>query len=233
MFNLGWGVFFVLVNFGLFLICCKMFGRQGMYAWIGIATVIANIQVTKTIEMFSMVMTLGNTMYGTIYLATDLLNEKYGEKAAKKAVWFGFFTLITSTIIMQMALVFQEQPGDVAQEHLQAIFGLLPQLAVASLAAYFTSQFLDVRLFSMLKKMFPKPGQLWIRNNGSTMVSQLLDSLVFCLIAFSTEYPFEIWWQIFITTFLIKFVISAASTPIIYIARSFKDKEEVVEKQRS
>lgn len=226
MFNFGWGVFFVLVNFALFLICYRMFGRNGLYAWVGIATVLANIQVTKTIEMFTLVMTLGNTMYGTIYLTTDLLNEKYGEKAARKAVWFGFFTLIMTTIVMQMALVFQPQAEDFAQEHLEVIFGMLPKLMIASLAAYFTSQFLDVRLFSMLKRMFPKPHQLWIRNNGSTSVSQLVDSLVFCTIAFAWDYSFDIWWQIFITTFLIKFVISVASTPIIYIARSFKFKDE-------
>ncbi len=226
MFNFGWGVLFVIVNFALFLFCYRKFGRNGLYAWVGIATVLANIQVTKTIEMFSMVMTLGNTMYGTIYLTTDLLNEKYGEKAAKKAVWFGFFTLVMTTIIMQMVLVFQPQAEDIAHEHLSQIFGLLPRLAAASLIAYFTSQFLDVRLFSMLRKMFPKPNQLWIRNNGSTSVSQLLDSLVFCTVAFAGEYSFNVWWQILVTTFLIKFVISVASTPIIYIARSFKFSDE-------
>ncbi|MFD2117909.1 queuosine precursor transporter [Paenibacillus yanchengensis] len=226
MFNLGWGVLFVIVNFALFLICYRAFGRNGLYAWIGIATVLANIQVTKTIDMFGIVMTLGNTMYGTLYLTTDLLNEKYGEQEAGKAVWFGFFTLIMTTIVMQMALVFEQQPEDIAHEHLQVIFGLLPRLALASLVAYFTSQFLDVRLFSMIKKVFPKPNQLWIRNNGSTGISQLVDSFVFCTIAFLGVYSTPVWWEILLTTFLIKFVISVASTPIIYIARSFKFKEE-------
>src|SRR5690606_39625114 len=106
MFNIGWGILFIAVNFALFLICYRLFGRVGLYAWIGFATVIANIQVTKTIELsilsFAVITTLGNTIYTTISMSTDMLNERYGPKAARKGVWFGFFTLITSTIMMQM-----------------------------------------------------------------------------------------------------------------------------------
>ncbi|TXK81893.1 queuosine precursor transporter [Paenibacillus sp. N3.4] len=225
MFNFLWGVGFVLVNFVLFLICYRLFGKQGLYAWIGVATVLANIQVVKTIEMFGLVMTLGNTMYGTIYLTTDLLNEKYGEKAAKKAVWFGFFTLIMSIVIMQMAMMFTPQEGDIGQPALETIFGLLPRIALGSLTAYYVSQFLDVRIYTFLKKIFSARNQLWIRNNGSTGISQLVDSFIFCSIAFGGLYDWSTWMQIFLTTYGIKFVISVASTPVLYIARNFTFKE--------
>lgn len=223
-YNPLWGIGFALVNFSLFLICYRFFGVKGLYAWIGVATVIANIQVTKTIDMFGFVMTLGNTIYGTIYLATDLLNEKYGSKEAKKAVWFGFFTLIMTTIMMQMALKFTPQAEDLAQTSLETIFGMMPRIALGSLCAYFTSQFLDVRLYSRIKKSFSKSNQLWIRSNGSTGISQLVDSLVFCTIAFAgvEGYTWDIWFSIFITTYVIKFIICVASTPALYLARSFK-----------
>ncbi|MET3291084.1 VUT family protein [Brevibacillus fluminis] len=221
MFNFWYGIIFVLVNFFFFLICYRMFGKTGLYAWVGVATVLANIQVVKTIELFGFVMTLGNTMYGTIYLTSDLLNEKYGEKEAKKAVWFGFFTLIMTTVIMQMVLLFQPQEGDVAQPALQTIFGLMPRLALGSLCAYVSSQFIDVKIYSFLKRAFPKREQLWIRNNGSTIISQLIDTLIFCTIAFAGFYPANVWFDIFITTYLIKFVISVATTPVLYIARNF------------
>ncbi|NMM55147.1 queuosine precursor transporter [Paenibacillus aquistagni] len=225
MFNLLFGVCFALVNFTLFLICYRAFGKVGLYAWIGVATVIANIQVTKNIEMFGFVMTLGNTIYGTIYMTSDLLNEKYGEKEAKKAVWFGFFTLIMTTIMMQMALVFQpHESGMEAQSALSTIFGLMPRLALGSLSAYFVSQFLDVRLYTLIKKWFNKPNQLWIRSNGSTGISQLIDSAVFCTIAFAGVYTWDVWFDIFLTTYLLKFVVSVASTPALYLARSFQVK---------
>ncbi|GGG56480.1 queuosine precursor transporter [Paenibacillus radicis (ex Gao et al. 2016)] len=230
MFNLSLGVFFMLVHFSLFLLSYRLFGRIGVYAWIGMATVLANIQVVKTIDMpFGIVITLGNTMYGTIYLASDLLNEKYGEKAAKKAVWFGFFTLIASTAIMQLALLFEPSGNEMAQQSqdaMKTIFGLLPQIALGSLCAYFVSQFLDVRIYSMLKRAFPAPNQLWIRNNGSTVVSQLVDTLIFCTIAFAGMYEMKVWLSVFLSTYIIKFLVSVCSTPFLYAARSFKFKEE-------
>ncbi|KMZ42284.1 queuosine precursor transporter [Brevibacillus sp. HB1.3] len=226
MFNFWIGVIFALVNFGLFLLCYRLFGRMGLYAWIGMATVLANIQVVKTIEMFGLVMTLGNTIYASIYLVSDLLNEKYGEREAKKAVWFGFFTLIATTIIMQLVLVFEPQPqGPEIQRSLETIFGLMPRVALGSLCAYFVSQFVDVKIYTWLKKKCPGRNQLWIRNNGSTLVSQMLDSVTFCTIAFLGEFPMDVWWQILLTTYLIKFVVSAASTPVLYIARSMKVDE--------
>lgn len=221
-YNFGVGVVFALSNFCIFLLGYRLFGRTGLYAWMGIATVLANIQVTKTIVMFGMVMTLGNTMYGTLYLTTDLLNERYGEKAAKKAVWFGFFTLIATTIIMQMALLFHPQPEDIAHPALQTIFGLMPRVALGSLTAYFVSQHIDVRLFSLIRRYFPKPGQLWIRNNGAMLISQLIDTAIFTTIAFWGLYSFQVWLDIFITTYFIKFIVSWISTPFIYIARGLK-----------
>lgn len=226
MYNAILGVGFVLVNFGLFLLCYRLFGKMGLYAWIGMATVLANIQVLKTIEMFGLVMTLGNTIYASIYLTSDLLNERYGEKAAKKAVWFGFFTLIAATIIMQLVLRFQPEPFDIAQEPMGKLFGLMPQLVVGSLCAYLLSQFVDVKIYTWLKKKCPRPNQLWIRNNGSTLFSQLLDSVTFCTIAFWGLYPLHVWLQILLTTYLIKFIVSASSTPFLYIARKMKVPEE-------
>ncbi|ANX14264.1 hypothetical protein ABE41_019800 [Fictibacillus arsenicus] len=226
MFNFYFGVGFALVNFVLFLLCYKWFGKAGLFAWIAAATILANLQVVKTIEMFGLVMTLGNVIYGTIYLATDLLNEKYGEKEAKKAVWFGFFTLVMTTIIMQLVLVFEPHESDFAQTHLEALFGLMPRLALGSLTAYLISQYLDVKLFAKLREKFSRPDQLWIRNNGSTMVSQLIDTFIFCMIAFAGVFSWDVWLQIFFTTYVIKFFVSAASTPFIYIARGFKHPEE-------
>lgn len=227
MFNLLWGVLFVVVNFAFFLLCYRLFGKSGMYAWVGIATVIANIQVAKTIAMpFDIVMTLGNTMYVTLYMTSDLLNEKYGRTEARKAVWFGFFTLLMTTVIMQMVLVFKPQETDIAQSSLETIFGLMPRLALGSLTAYFISQFLDVRLYSWIRKYYSTSSQLWIRSNGSTMVSSFVDTLIFCTIAFAGLYNWSVWLEILLTTYLAKFLLTAVGTPILYIARTFTFAED-------
>lgn len=229
MFNLLWGILFIVVNFVLFLTCYRLFGKTGLYAWIGFATVVANIQVTKTIEIslfsFGIIMTLGNTIYTTISMSTDMLNEKYGPKETKRAVWFGFFTLIATTIMMQMVLGFTPQETDFAQPHLETIFGLMPRLALASLLAYLTSQFLDVRVYGYLRRHFGAKNQFWIRTNVSTGISQLVDSIVFCTIAFAGLYTWTEFLQIVFTTYIFKFIISVISTPVLYWARTFKVNE--------
>lgn len=221
------GSFICYCQFCLFLLCYRLFGKNGMYAWVGIATVIANIQVAKTIAMpFDIVMTLGNTMYVTLYMTSDLLNEKYGRAEARKAVWFGFFTLLMTTVIMQMVLVFKPQETDIAQSSLETIFGLMPRLALGSLTAYFISQFLDVRLYAWIRKYYSTSSQLWIRSNGSTMVSSFVDTLIFCTIAFAGLYNWSVWLEILLTTYLAKFLLTAVSTPILYIARTFTFAED-------
>lgn len=237
MFNLWWGALFVLVNYAFFLLSYKLFGKKGMYAWVGVATVLANIQVVKTIEMPpGIVMTLGNTMYVTLYMASDLLNEKYGRKEARTAVWFGFFTLMITTVIMQMAILFQ--PFDdgsgvqAPQTAMETIFGMMPRLALGSLTAYFISQLLDVRLYAWIRRYFSHSRQLWIRSNGSTMISSLVDTLIFCTIAFAGIYDWGVWIEIFLTTYLVKFLLTGLGTPVLYIARSFKFEEDEREREQ-
>jgi uncharacterized integral membrane protein (TIGR00697 family) len=228
--NVLWGILFVIVNFALFLICYRLFGMYGLYAWVAAATILANIQVVKTIELFGIVSTLGNTMYGTIYLATDLVNEKHGRQEATRVVWFGFFTLIMTIIIMQMAIAFTPQETDIAQASFETIFGLMPWVALGSLTAYVCSQYFDVRIFALIKRAFPSPGKLWLRSAGSTLISQMIDSVIFCSIAFgslvySGEYTWTVWFEILLTTYVIKFLISLAATPVIYLARGMKEVE--------
>ncbi|NQD64558.1 queuosine precursor transporter [Bacillus haikouensis] len=221
MFNIWFGLLFVLCTFSLMLIMYRVFGRTGLFVWVGIATILANLQVVKTIEIFGLTATLGNAVYGSAFLVTDILNERFGKKDAQKAVLLGFFTLLIMTIIMQLSLIFQPHPDDIAQESLSTIFGLIPRIALGSLAAYLVSQFADVYIFSYLKKKFPTDSQFWIRNNGSTMISQLLDTLVFTSIAFLGTFPLDIWLEIFITTYLLKWIISVLDTPFGYIAKRF------------
>ncbi|WP_203363819.1 queuosine precursor transporter [Bacillus sp. REN10] len=221
MFNEWFGFVFVLINFTIFLAMYRLFGRTGLFVWVGISTILANLQVVKTIEIFGLTATLGNTMYGTAFLATDLLNERYGKQEAKKAVWLGFFTLLLMTVLMQLVLMFEPAPADIAQQPMEELFGLLPRIAAGSLAAYMVSQFADVYIFSFLQKKFPKDSQFWIRNNGSTMISQLLDTLVFTSIAFLGEFPLDVWWQIFISTYALKWIVAVIDTPFGYIAKRF------------
>ncbi|EIM06850.1 hypothetical protein A1A1_09901 [Planococcus antarcticus DSM 14505] len=226
MFNEFWGLGFALFNFVLLLIMYKFFGKTGLFAWVAISTVLANIQVTKTIEIIGLTATLGNSLYASTFLATDILNEKYGKKEAKKAVWLGFSSLLIMVLVMQFGIKFIPAESDFAQGSLETIFGLIPQIAIGSMVAYLISQHLDVVIFSALRRMFPKDSQFWIRNNGSTLISQLLDTLIFTSIAFWGVFPFDVWLQIFISTYVLKFIVSILDTPFGYLAKIIKPIDE-------
>ncbi|MFP7493839.1 queuosine precursor transporter [Terribacillus saccharophilus] len=219
MYNDVLWIAFALINFVLLLIMYRLFGRLGLFVWIGMATVLANIQVTKTIELFGLTATMGNIIYGTIFLASDILNENYGKRIARKAVGLGFATLIIMTVIMQCVLLFDPAPSDIAHSSLSTIFGFLPRVALGSLIAFGISQYVDVWLYALVKRMLPEDKFLWVRNNGSTMFSQLLDTLVFCTIAFAGTYEWSVWLEIFISTYVLKFVVSIISTPFLYGAK--------------
>ena len=226
MFNEVLGLGFAILNMIFVLIMYKFFGRTGLFVWVGFATVLANIQVVKLIEIFGLTATLGNAVYGSIFLVTDILNEKYGKKEAKKAVWLGFSSLIMMMIIMQVVLLFEAAPDDFAQQSLATIFGLIPRIALGSMIAYIISQYTDVLIFSFLRKLFPSDGAFWIRNNGSTMLSQLLDTLIFTSIAFIGVYPADIWISIFISTYVLKFLVSIVGTPFGYMAKRITPMDE-------
>ncbi len=215
------------VNFGFIIISYRLFGRMGLFAWVPLAAVVANIQVLKLVELFGITATLGNIVYASSFLVTDILSEIYGKKEARKAVFIGLFSLVAMTVLMNLALAFGPAPDDFAQESLATIFGFMPRIAGASLLAYLLSQTHDVWAFEFWRKRFPAARFLWLRNNASTMVSQFIDSTIFTLLAFWGVYPAAALIEIFWTTYLLKWVVGAADTPFIYLARHWFDKGKI------
>ncbi len=210
---------FALLNFGMIVVVYKLFGRIGLFGWIAMGTVLANIQVTKTIDLFGLEATLGNIMYGTLFLVTDTLNEKYGLKDAKKAIYIGFSALIGMVIIMQVALMFEPASSDFAHDSLATIFDIMPRIALGSIIAYIVSQLLDVHLFQRIKRIYSSNRTLYVRNIGSTLVSQLVDTAIFVPIAFVGTHEPEVVWSIFITTYFIKLLVALLDTPFVYLMK--------------
>lgn len=217
-------IILAVVNFLALTVVYKYFGLTGLFAWIAMNTVIANIQVTKTIELFGLTATLGNIAYGSIFLATDAISEKYQLKDAKRAVYIGFASLIFFVVVMQLVLLFGPQEGEV-HEAMLVIFGLIPRIALGSLIAYGISQWFDVHLFSYMKRKNPDK-KLYLRNLVTTSLSQLLDTLIFVPIAFLGVFEGFIVVDILITTYIIKLIVAAIDTPFIYWMKSIQPLNE-------
>ena len=218
----------LIFNFAAIIFAYKFFGKIGLFVWIPISIFMANIQVVLLVDLFGFGTTLGNIAYASGFLVTDILSENHGEKDAKRAVQIGFFSIISMTFIMQIAIHFQ--PSQIAQgiqnhQSVQTIFSFMPRLVGAGLVAYYISQYHDVWAYAFWKKLLPATKYLWVRNNLSTMSSQLIDNAIFTSLAFWGVFPLDVLWQIFWTTYLIKFVVALADTPFLYLAKYLKNKD--------
>ncbi|RKX77523.1 MAG: VUT family protein [Spirochaetes bacterium] len=219
----------LLLNFAGILVMYRFFGRIGLYAWVPIAVIIANIQVIKTVQLFGLTSSLGNIVYATSFLATDILSENYGKKDAGKAVGIGFLSLFSLTVFMNLALMFKPAAVDFAQQSMLTLYSLLPRIALASFVAYGASQFHDVWAYSLMKKRRPDRRWIWLRNNASTMVSQAIDSLIFVTIAFAGSIPVRSFWEIVFSTYILKWIVAAADTPLVYLAVRWKNNNKINE----
>ena len=222
MFNLYFGIAFIIINLIMLLGFYKLFGKTGLFIWIAISSIIANIQVNKSIDLFGLTATLGNSVYGSIFLATDILNEKYGAKEANRSVIFGFSSSIVMLVTMILSLLFIPSVNDYAQESLITLFNPAIRIVAGSLIAYLVAQFLDIKLFNVIKKKLPSNKFLWVRNNVSTILSQSIDTLIFVTIAFLFVYEIPVLLQIYVSTFILKVIIALIDTPFLYIAKKIK-----------
>lgn len=209
----------IILNFTVVIISYKLFNKTGIFAWIALATVIANIEVIKCVDIFGLSLTLGNVTYGSIFLATDILNEKYGREQAQKGVFLGFFALLIFTLFTQIDLLYIPSSNDFAHDAMKTLFSLTPRICLASLCAYLVSNTLDVFLYKKIRDFLPSDKFLWVRNNGATMTSQLVDTVLFTFMAFFGVFNLSVVLELCLTTYLLKILIAFCDTPFLYIAK--------------
>lgn len=210
-------VIFALCSFCALWGARVLFGMLGLYVWMVLMLIAANIAVLVTVNLFGLTVTLGNIFYGSTFAATDSLCEMKGKRVARQAVWVGFYTQVCFTTIVASLLLFTPDENDFAHSHLSTLFRLLPRITLASLVAYLVSQLYDVWIFERIRIRLPGRRRLWIRNNISTISSQAIDTSVFCTIAFIGVFPTAVVGEIFLTTYLIKVLVALLDTPFVYL----------------
>lgn len=215
-FNTWWFLLHTLFALVAVLFAFRM-GKAWLMAYIAMAIVLMNIFVVKQATFFGMDATLGNVMFASIFLATDLISEHYGKKEARQAVWMGFFAALIGLVMTQFALRYEPNSFDFAQDSFDTLFTLTPRIVLASLASYLLVQHLDITIFHKLKEKF-KGKHLWLRNNISTLTAQLIDSFLFTYLAFYGV--FEGLLEISLFIFIVKATIALLDTPILYLSKS-------------
>ncbi len=217
------------VLFFLTVLSARLFGERGLIAWTVIATILANIEVLVLVRAFGLTQTLGNVLFASTFLATDILSELYGKKSATRAVYMGIFASVAFLLISQSWLLYTPDRGDWALLAIRGIFSNTPRLILTSFVVYAVSQRLDVWLYhkwwAFTERRFgDKKRGLWIRNNGSTLISQLVNAALFNLGAFWGVYGGRTLVSIVISTYVIYVFTSILDTPFIYLARRIVKK---------
>lgn len=220
----------LVVVYATVLLWFVIFGKSGLKAFTVFATITANIEVLILIEAFGLEQTLGNVLFASSFLVTDILSEIYGKKEASDAVNIGILTSLTFIGISQLWFLFIPADTDFAFPHIKAIFSNTPRLMFSSLVVYAISQKFDVwayhKWWSFTERHFgSREGFLWLRNNGSTLISQLINAILFNVVAFLGVYDFSTITSIVITSYLIYIVTSLADTPVVYLARWIQDRQ--------
>ena len=222
----------VIADLGFAILCYRLFGRTGLYGVVIFSLLLANIMGPKLTVVFGLQTSMGVILYSSIFFATDLLSEKYGQKEAQKAVLLGFFVSVVLVVMTQLSMLYLPSAMPQTSQYAQSVheatvtlFDYTPRFVFGSLLAYLISQSFDVWVFHRIRSA-TNGRFLWLRNTGSTLMSQAIDTLIYGLV---------VWWglvdlvtalQLAGAKYIFKFVIAVVDTPFIYLACRWKVRPE-------
>jgi len=222
----------VFLYFGAILLFKRLWGKSGLIAIICLASVMVNIEVLNIVNIFGMNMAMGCVLFNVIFLSVQVLNESYGEKAAKTGVHLGLVSMVTMVVVTQLVLLYEPAESDWVRSSMAGVFTLAPRIVGASLTAYFFSQYFNVKFYRWIwDKTTNRSGSreklLWLRNTVTTCIAQVIDNTLFTCLAFIGIFEADVIVSIIIMACLIAWVLAAVDTPFMYLARRIKCKEEL------
>ncbi len=181
--------------------------------------VVANVVTGKILMLdagfFNFIVPGAFLLYAVTFLMTDLMNELYGKEEAQTLVKVGFIASLFAAVMIYLTQLLPAAPFALhMQEAYETLLGMNIRFVAASMTAYYISQTWDVWFFNFLRKKTDGKHR-WLRNNASTMTSQLLDTLIFITLAFSGVQGVNLPLMIF-SQYVLKLIIAAVDTPIFY-----------------
>ena len=189
---------------------------------------IANKFVTVDLGFKVFIVSAGILPYPLTFLVTDLISEIYGQKRANLVVFSGFIASMFVLLFLWLGGQFNAIPSSiVGDETYNSVFQNAWRIIAASMIAYLFAQFIDVRIFHFWKRL-TNGKHLWLRNNGSTIASQLVDTTLVVMILFVGVWEPSKIVSAIIDGWLFKMLMAAIDTPIIYgIIHLLKGKVEI------
>lgn len=177
---------------------------------------IANKFVTVDFGFKSFVVSAGVLPYPLTFLITDILSEVYGRKNTNIVVFSGFFASLLVLLILYLGHLFPAiTDSPVSDEQFDLVFQNSWRVILSSMLAYLSAQFVDVRIFHAIKRK-TQGRYLWLRNNFSTIFSQLVDTVLVTTVIFIGLKSFSSIGELIVDGWLFKVLFAAADTLLIY-----------------
>jgi len=191
---------------------------------------IANKFVTVDLGFKVFIVSAGILPYPLTFLVTDLISELYGQKKANLVVFSGFVASMFVLLFLWLGAQFDAIPSSIVNDMTyDSVFQNAWRLIAASMVAYLFAQFIDVRIFHFWKKL-TNGKHLWLRNNGSTIASQFVDTTLVICILFVGVWETDQIKSAIIDGWLFKMLMAFIDTPIIYgIIHLLKGKIDIAE----
>jgi len=185
-------------------------------AFVGLL-ILSNILAVKLISFGDwIILPAAVIVYVFTYPLTDTITEVYGKRAARQTVMAGLITQVLAIIFIYITIKLPAASFYENQAAFETIFTAGFRVTVASLISFLISQNLDVTVFHRLKQRHGEK-KLWIRNNASTMTSQLADTTIFITIAFYGTMPLGALIGLILTQYSFKFAVAILDTPLVYL----------------
>lgn len=200
-------------------------------AFVGLL-ILANIVAVKLFSIGTFaILPAAVIIYIFTYPLVDVIVEVYGKKEGQRTVKAGLLTQILALIFISIAIHLPAAPVFKNQDAFQTILSGSFRVILASLLSYAVSQHLDVFVFNRLKNIHGQK-KLWLRNNASTMLSQLIDTTIFITVAFYGTMPLAVLGSLILTQYVFKFLASIVMTPIVYLLVHLFRKQEAADALR-
>lgn len=176
---------------------------------------VSNIVSTKILNLWPFTFDWWTLLFPLSYIFWDIITEVYGYKQGRKIIWMWFLSALIMSIIIIIVWILPPAQNWPYQEAYSNILWLTPRIVVASLIAYFVWEFSNSYTLSKLK-IFTKWKILWARTIGSTIIWELLDTLIFITIAFYWVFETNILIMLLVSNYVFKVWVEIMFTPITY-----------------
>lgn len=190
-----------------------------------VVLIISNVIAAKFFAIGPFRVSSAQLLFPITYIFADIFTEVYGYSAARRAIWFGFFSSFILVGVTFVAVKIPPAPEYTDQAAFATIFAPVGRIVLASLLAYWCGEFANSFTLAKLK-LLTKGKHLWTRTIGSTVVGQAVDTTVVMFVAFYGIWPLGVILKLIVSGYLIKVIYETLMTPVTYAVIGYLKRVE-------